>query len=307
MISGFMPIKNVLGTGYPFVEAIAASLPVCDEFLVSDGYSTDGTFEVIEKIATLNKKVRVFRQQWPTSKEGSVLAEVTNAVRVKCRYNYILSIQANEIIHEDSVEYIKALPEICPTVGTFGLPFIHLARNRRFYEDFRVRFAKNNSNIVAVSDAWTLGTTDSFNKSEIFKGIRHQKRFLQYLYKGIEWTYANQCESPLSRAIYLPKPIFRYWSLFPSDYLEKSQRRMDMFGVDLKFLIEALKNEVDNPSVFWRKAAKMQQKLVGFHYPDALELAELDDNPKVIKGLLEDPSLTEYRVREEVLNSIRDL
>ena len=43
MISGFMIVKDVLRQGYPFVEAIASALPICDEFLISDGYSTDGT------------------------------------------------------------------------------------------------------------------------------------------------------------------------------------------------------------------------------------------------------------------------
>jgi len=61
MISGFMTLKNVVKTGYPFVEAIAASLPVCDEFLISEGYSTDSTYEICEKLAQLNKKIKVFR------------------------------------------------------------------------------------------------------------------------------------------------------------------------------------------------------------------------------------------------------
>src|ERR1700693_5973829 len=122
MISGFMVLKNVLKTGYPFVESIASSLPVCDEFLISEGYYVDGTFEVLEKISKLNKKVKVFRQQWPSTKKYSVIADVTNSIRAKCNYDYIFSIQANEIIHEDNVELIKALPEMRPQVNTFSLP-----------------------------------------------------------------------------------------------------------------------------------------------------------------------------------------
>ena len=61
MISGFMVLKNVLKTRYPFVESIAASLPICDEFLISDGYSTDGTFEILEKIAAINNKIKLFK------------------------------------------------------------------------------------------------------------------------------------------------------------------------------------------------------------------------------------------------------
>ncbi len=41
-ITGFTTIRNGIVQGYPFLETIASALPICDEFLVSDGYSTDG-------------------------------------------------------------------------------------------------------------------------------------------------------------------------------------------------------------------------------------------------------------------------
>jgi len=303
-----MVLKNVLKTGYPFAESIAASLPICDEFLISDGYSTDGTFEVLEKISRLNKKVKVLRQEWPSAKRYSVIAEVTNALRAKCSYDYIFSIQANEVVHEKSVDFIRAIPEICPRVNTFSLPFVHLVKDYRFFEDFRLRFSKNMANIVAVVDAWTLGPSKSFTNSETLRGFRHPRRMLQYVYKGIEWTYANSCISPLSRAMYLPKPIYRYWSLFPVDYLEKCEKHIEMFGLhELRKDVEILKNHLGYPASFWRKAADIRRKELGFHYPDALGMVELDDHPKIVKGLLTDSTINSYKVREEVLDSIKDL
>ena len=303
-----MVLKNVLKTGYPFVESIAASLPVCDEFLISEGYSDDGTFEIVDKISKLNKKVKVFRQEWPSTKKYSVIAEVTNSVRAKCSYDYIFSIQANEVVHEKAAEFLRALPEICPDVNTFSLPFVHLVKDYLFFEDFRLRFSKNIKDIVAVIDAWTLGPSQSFIKSETYKGLRHPRRMLQYIYKGIEWTYANSCSSQHSRAIYLPKPIFRYWSLFPIDYLEKCQKHIDMFGLeDLRKDMEILKNHVNDPGSFWRKAAEIRRKELRFLYNDNLGSVELEDHPKVMKGLLTDPSFTSYNVRPEILDLIKDL
>ena len=308
MISSFMVLKNVLKTGYPFVEAIAASLPICDEFLISEGYSTDGTFEIVDKISKLNKKVKVFRQEWPSTKKYSVIAEVTNSVRAKCSGDYIFSIQANEVVHEKDVEFLRALPEICPDVNTFSLPFIHLVKDYLFFEDFRLRFSKNIKDIVAVIDAWTLGPSQSFTKSETRRGLRHPRRMLQYIYKGIEWTYANTCSSPHSRAIYLPKPIFRYWSLFPIDYLGKCQKHIDMFGLEnLRKDMEILKNHVNDPASFWRKAAEIRRKELHFLYPDNLGSVALEDHPKVMKGLLSDPEFSSYHVRPEILDSTKDL
>ena len=61
-----MIVKDALKQGYPFVEAIASALPICDEFLVSDGYSTDGTYEALQKISKANPKVKIHRYKWPT-------------------------------------------------------------------------------------------------------------------------------------------------------------------------------------------------------------------------------------------------
>jgi len=40
-ITCFMIVRNALNQGYPFLEAIAQALPVCDEMLIGDGGSTE--------------------------------------------------------------------------------------------------------------------------------------------------------------------------------------------------------------------------------------------------------------------------
>lgn len=303
-----MVLKNVLKQGYPFVESIAASLPICDEFLILEGFSTDGTYEVVQKIAELNSKVKVIRQEWPTTKKYSAIAEITNVIRAKCSYEYIFSVQANEIMHENNVEFFKALPEICPQVDSFSLPFVHLVRRYQFYEDFRLRFAKNKKEIIAIGDAWTMGLSEGFIHSQTLRGLAHPKRLLKNTYKGIEWLYANPTVSPLSRPIYLPKPIYRYWSLFPRDYLEKCEKHVEMFGLTgLKKDVEALKGLIDEPPTFWKKAVEIRRKELEFNYPDSLGTVQLNDHPKIVRDLIADSELKSYQVRPEVLDSIKDL
>jgi len=40
-----MIVKNALNQGYPFLEAIVQALLVCDEMLIGDGGSTEGTLQ----------------------------------------------------------------------------------------------------------------------------------------------------------------------------------------------------------------------------------------------------------------------
>jgi hypothetical protein len=310
MISGFMIVKDLLKPGYPFVEAVASALPVCDEFLISDGYSTDGTFEVVQRMSELNKKIKVSRQKWPIAKRLTVLADVTNAIKAKCSYDYIFSVQANEIVHEDSAEFIKALPEMCPEVQTFSLPFLHLLSNYKFSEEFRLRFSRNLPSIVAVGDAWALGPSKAFVVSEAFKSLKSPRKFLRYIGRGVEWTYANSCGNVLSRAVYLPKPVFRYWSLFPRDYLEKCVKHAEMFNLpEFHETISTLRSHVDDdPSSFWRIAAELARKgPLGFKYPKGFRVVNNEDHPRVMLGLISDSHVKSYYVREEVLDLIRGL
>ena len=311
MISGFMIVKDVLGQGYPFVEAIASALPVCDEFLISDGYSTDGTYEVVERISSLNPKVKVYRYQWPDKKDLTVLADVTNELRSKCRFQYIFSVQANEVIHEQSAPFIKALPSMLPYVDTFSFPYIQLLSKYKFTEEFRLRFSKNLPGIVALWDAWTLGTSRAFVRAKKLRCLAYPPRLSGYLSNGIWFTYANPCYGPLSRAIYLPKPIFRYWSLFPKNFLEKSQRHAELFQwPEFRKFSDILRSHVDDPEIFWKVACEVL-KQPRFkerpQYPEAYGSVDRKDHPAIIQEFISNPHADQYYVRDEMFELLRKL
>jgi hypothetical protein len=308
MISGFMIVKDVLRQGYPFVEAIASALPICDEFLISDGYSQDGTYDVIQKICGLNPKVKVYQTHWPDKKDTTVLADVTNELRPKCRFDYILSIQANEIIHEQSAPFIRALPTIFPDVETFSFPFTQLLDTFKFAEGFRLRLAKNHPGVIAKGDAWTLGASPSFTRTKILRSLIRPRRFSYYLAKGVEFVHANPCYDYLSRAVYLPNPIFRYWALTPQNFLEKCQRHLELFQM-AKFAksYEELKLHVDEPDLFWRLGAEFLEHTKDQHYPEAFDSIEKRYHPAIIQEFISNPNAKEYYVRDELFEKIKNL
>ena len=306
MISGFMIVKDVLKSGYPFVEAIASALPICDEFLISDGYSADGTFEIVQRISKLNKKVKIYRHKWPATRKLEVLAEVTNSLRRECQYDYIFYVQANEIIHEESWKFIKALPEMRPEVHTFSFPYLQLVESYKWTEEFRLRFSRNLPGIIAIGDAWSLGPSRALTRSEVFKSLKNPRRFLRYLGRGVEWTFADN-GSFYSRSIYLPKPIFRYWSLFPRNFLEKCLKHAEMFNLpEFHQVINVLRNLVDDPPSFWRTASDLfRAGPEGIKYPEGSEIVNKTDHPAIIQDFISNPVSETYYVREDVLDLIR--
>ena len=131
---------------------------------------------------------------------------------------------------------------------------------------------------------------------------------LRYVGRGIEWTYADPCRNSDSMAMYPPKHMFRYWSLFPKNYIEKSEKHKEMFNIQgFRSHIKALKDLVDkDQETFWRTAAAIARKEQGFNYPEALGFVKNEDHPKIIQGLLAN-SAKSYSVRNDVLNSIAEL
>jgi hypothetical protein len=214
-ISGFMVLRNAVSQGYPFIEAIAAALPICDEFLVSDGCSTDGTWEALQLVleAVCPGKIRLFQDEWRGSTErGGVIATMTNVLKPRCRFDYCLNIQGNEIVHEAAAAQSRDLPTLYPEAEMFRLPFLTLlGTGLTWHADFRRRLFKNSRYIVSKADGYDCGYEPRLFWAQPRK-----------LYRYILHRSGDQL-------IYLPKPIYRYRALFPKPYLIKLEEHCALY------------------------------------------------------------------------------
>ncbi len=209
-----MIVRNVVAQGYPFVEAIAAALPICDEFLVSDGYSSDGTWKALTALAASHPaKIRLFQDEWRGSTErGGIIAAMTNVLKPRCRFEYCLNLQANEIIHEAAAAQIRDLPALYPGVEIFRMPFLTLlGTDLTWHVDFRRRLFRNSPSIVSKADGFDCGYDPRLMWREPHKLYRY------ILHRTGE------------RVIYLPRPIYRYRALFPEQYVAKLEQHCALY------------------------------------------------------------------------------
>ena len=111
MISGFSYIRNGFTYQYPFLESIQSILPICDEFVIAVGDSTDGTREAI--IALNSPKIRIIDTIWDEQMRvgGKIFAQQANSALEACTGDWLFHIQADEIIHENDLQAIKAAIE----------------------------------------------------------------------------------------------------------------------------------------------------------------------------------------------------
>ena len=317
-ISCFMIVRNTLSQGYPFVEAIAQALPVCDEMLVGDGGSTDGTLEILRRLEQLNPKIRVYVDPWPGKSFAHDLRWATNTLMQKCKGEYILYIQANEIIHEKSWDYLRSIPEIWPEALTFSLPFLLLYRTLRFHEQYRLRMARRLPFIEAIYDAWALGLKKTFMLKELLKATINPMYMARILYKGLHKIYADTGGIPKYTILaILPKPIYRYQAIYPLDPINKAEERARKWGLHIRTL-EARKKEVlercrDKKKVMeeiLEEEARSFMRSRGHQapvYPPSLREEPIEEHPKIIQELLRDNENCSYHVREELYNIVREM
>ncbi len=288
-ISCFMNIKNGISQGYPFVEAIMSGLDLCEEFVISDGYSIDGTYEVLVKLKKRFPKIKLYKIKWNDSlnSEGEVIAETANQTKKMCHGLYIFYLQANEIIHEASIKPIKSLLDNHPTVEMFHIPFYQiLLRNTLFEEGFRIRLCKNLFSIKVLTDGTQLGYKNLSCMPKLkYKGSRRyvsQKNILAL--SGID--------KPNFLHAILPKPIFRYPSLYRANYAIKLEGHMGIYKKKYTEYFKKLKNM--NSRLIYDNSFKNSwiyetYKTLSFKSPSYMKNGRkitLADHPSIIQNLL---------------------
>jgi glycosyltransferase involved in cell wall biosynthesis len=97
-------VKNGIFYDYHVVEMLKHHLPLVDEIIVNEGYSTDGTYEAI---STLDSKVKVFRSAWGKSNTFDWFLRFKNAARQRCTGDWCLLLDCDEFIPEWEFDRIR--------------------------------------------------------------------------------------------------------------------------------------------------------------------------------------------------------
>jgi len=105
-VSGFTFVRNAIDQYYPMVESITSVLPICDEFVVAAGDSSDGTTELIRSIG--DPKIKIIETVWDPAhyKQGAIYSQQTNIALDACTGDWAFYLQADEVVHEDDLPRI---------------------------------------------------------------------------------------------------------------------------------------------------------------------------------------------------------
>lgn len=166
-VAGFTFIRNAITNDYPVVEAITSILPLCDEFIIAHGNSTDDTLKLLQSINS--PKIKIIETTWDDEvREGgkTFALETDKAFKAISKdADWAFYIQGDELIHEKYHAEIKKEMEAClndKNIEGLLFKYIHfygsydyVAVSRRWYRK-EIRIVKNLEGISSYRDAQGL-------------------------------------------------------------------------------------------------------------------------------------------------------
>ncbi len=215
-ISAFSFCRNAHTLFYPFVESIRSVLPVVHEFVIAVGKGDvgDRTVELIRAIG--DDKIRLIHTEWDTKTftGGTEYARQTDIAKAECTGDWLLYLQADEVIHEADLPTIhRRCSDLLSDSRVEGMVFNYL----HFWGDYdhyhnshgwyprEIRVVRNHPDIHSWVDA------QSFRRIPEFDGVHFAQRDNTF-----KLTVAN------SRA-----RIFHYGWVRPPDYMHRKKFLMD--------------------------------------------------------------------------------
>lgn len=134
-ISGFSFVRNGDSLYYPVVESIQSVLPICGEFVVAVG-AGDPHDRTRERIAGIgDARIRIVDTVWEEKyfRRGAINAQQTDIAKAACTGDWLLYLQADEVIHE---QYLPALAKRCEELqGDSDVEGL-LLRYKHFWGDY---------------------------------------------------------------------------------------------------------------------------------------------------------------------------
>jgi glycosyltransferase involved in cell wall biosynthesis len=110
-LSGYTTIKNVISSDYPWKQSIKSLLGFCDEVVVLDGGSDDGSYEEMLLWSKNESKlvVKQIKRDWDNPRFAIFDGANKAIARTQCTGNWLWQQDVDEIVHEDDYDKIKKL------------------------------------------------------------------------------------------------------------------------------------------------------------------------------------------------------
>ncbi|MEK7476726.1 MAG: glycosyltransferase [Candidatus Coatesbacteria bacterium] len=194
-ISGITIAYRAVENGYPLTESLRSLLPLCDEIVANVGRSDDGTLEAIAGLGV--DRIRLLEEEWDLSlrEKGLLLSRETNRALDAATGDWVVYLQADEVLHERDIEGLRDLMASCERrssgcvrshVDGIELGYFHFYGSTRFVQDNpfgwytrAVRVVRRDPAIRSVGDALKFRRIEG-GRSHRLRAVRSAARVYHY-------------------------------------------------------------------------------------------------------------------------------
>ncbi len=154
-ISGYTTTRNCISQKYPYEACIKSMLDFCDEVVVMDGGSDDGTYERLEEMASDDSRLKIHKADidWNSKRFAILDGKLKAMARDACTMDYCWQMDSDEIVHESDIEGIKKIVASFPSnVDLLALPVVEYwgsqDKVRMDINPWKWRISRNRKNIT---------------------------------------------------------------------------------------------------------------------------------------------------------------
>ena len=154
-ISGYTTTKDLAKSSYPWKETITSMLGFCDEVVVLDGGSKDGTWEILQEWSKNEPKLKAKQivRDWDNYRFGVYDGMQKAAARALCTSDWCWQMDCDEVVHENDYEKIKIMVKQSPkSLKLLCLPVIdYWGKNSKVRVDvhpWKWRLSRNDAHIT---------------------------------------------------------------------------------------------------------------------------------------------------------------
>ena len=173
-MSGYTTTYNCVKEGFPFEISIKSFLQFVNEVVVVDGYSSDGTYEVLQKMAQEDLRIKLYQNEF--LQDPGCDGQNKAFARCLCENDILVQFDVDEIAHEDDVEKWKLLAKKfpkdtdilhCPVVELWG-DLEHSTYRRHMW---KWRLSRNKPEITHAINKYARLTDEKTGKVYARKGM----------------------------------------------------------------------------------------------------------------------------------------
>jgi len=126
-LSGYTTTKNIIRSDYPWRASITSLLGFCDEVVIVDGGSDDGTWEELQAWAEKEDRLKVYqvKRDWNHYRFAVFDGQQKAVARSLCTGDWCWQMDIDEVVHENDYDKVKKLARQIPkSVKLVCLPVI---------------------------------------------------------------------------------------------------------------------------------------------------------------------------------------